>query len=233
MTTGDHACLSVRPAHQCCRDSIHISMHKHAPCRTRTSTSMVLHPTGPFAQTGPSHTMTRLHRGSHHHTQPIHAWPCQLRHIRMLSSWSHGARLILDPSLSARLAGTKVLIANRGEIACRVARAVRALNYTPVVVYTEADALSLHVLTTAEKVGTHGVLGIMTASVGIQPARLVALDRLLCKKRHWCQQAVLDCCLPQQSPQDCRPTRPAPRCAGLSRPGQASVHERGKAGGGC
>lgn len=151
----------------------------------------------------------------------------------MLSSWSYGAGLIPDPSLSARLAGTKILIANRGEIACRVARAVRALNYTPVVVYTEADALSLHVLTTAEKVGTHGVLGIMKASVGIQPARLVALDRLLCKNRHWCQQAVLDCCLPQQSPPDSRPTRPAPRCAGLSRPGQASLHKRGEAGGGC
>lgn len=45
-----------------------------------------------------------------------------------------------------------MLIANRGEITCRVARAVRALNYTPVAVYTEADALSLHVLTAEEKV---------------------------------------------------------------------------------
>ncbi len=45
-----------------------------------------------------------------------------------------------------------MLIANRGEIACRVTRAVTALSYTPVIVYTEADALSLHVLGTEEKV---------------------------------------------------------------------------------
>ncbi len=45
-----------------------------------------------------------------------------------------------------------MLIANRGEIACRVTRAVKALNYTPVIVYTEADALSLHVLGAEEKV---------------------------------------------------------------------------------
>ena len=39
-----------------------------------------------------------------------------------------------------------MLIANRGEIARRVSRSCKALGLQPVVVFTEADALSLHVL---------------------------------------------------------------------------------------
>jgi acetyl/propionyl-CoA carboxylase alpha subunit len=40
---------------------------------------------------------------------------------------------------------TKVLIANRGEIACRIIRGCRRKNFSPIAVYSVADADAQHV----------------------------------------------------------------------------------------
>src|SRR5690242_8435408 len=50
------------------------------------------------------------------------------------------------PSNMQNRAFKKILIANRGEIALRLARACREMGISPVAVYSDADRAALHVL---------------------------------------------------------------------------------------
>src|SRR5471030_1261241 len=76
---------------------------------------------------------------------------------------------------------TKVLIANRGAIACRIARTLRRMGIGSVAVYSEADAHSAHVAACDEAV-----------AIGPSPAAQSYLDaaRILAAARQTGAQAI-------------------------------------------
>ncbi|MFN2548095.1 MAG: biotin carboxylase N-terminal domain-containing protein, partial [Myxococcales bacterium] len=76
---------------------------------------------------------------------------------------------------------SKILIANRGEIACRVARAARALGVKTVAVFSDADRNALHVEACDEAV-----------HIGAPPAResYLNVEKVLGAARQTGAQAV-------------------------------------------
>ncbi|SED93335.1 geranyl-CoA carboxylase alpha subunit [Rhizobiales bacterium GAS191] len=75
----------------------------------------------------------------------------------------------------------KILIANRGEIACRVMRTARAAGYRTVAVFSEADAEALHVQEADEAV-----------LIGPAPTAqsYLAIERIIAAARRACADAV-------------------------------------------
>jgi len=70
---------------------------------------------------------------------------------------------------------SKILVANRGEIACRVMRTARNLGYRTVAVYTEPDAQSPHVAQADEALAIHSYLDIAAI---LDAARRTGADAL-------------------------------------------------------
>ena len=74
---------------------------------------------------------------------------------------------------------TKILIANRGEIACRVIKTARKMGIATVAVYSEADAPAQHVLACDE--AATNIVEHAYSGKGAKPHFVLALN--CCKSR--------------------------------------------------
>ena len=68
----------------------------------------------------------------------------------------------------------KVLIANRGAIACRILRTLRALDVAGVAVYAEADRASLHV---SEATIAHGLGDVPASATYLDVSKILDIAR--------------------------------------------------------
>ena len=80
---------------------------------------------------------------------------------------------------------SKILIANRGEIACRVIRTARNLGYRTVAVYSDADRDAPHVALAAQQPGYLGVDSVRnTEGSGITVSYWRTLDDIAAWRRN-------------------------------------------------
>ena len=105
---------------------------------------------------------------------------------------------------------TKILIANRGEIACRIMRTAKALGYRTVAVFSDADADALHVREADEAV-----------RIGPAPAREAYLNIDALARRRQARRAptrfipaTASC---RKMPSSPRPARPPGSCSSARR----------------
>jgi biotin carboxylase len=113
---------------------------------------------------------------------------------------------------------TKILIANRGEIACRVAATARRLGIRTVAVYSEADAGAKHVAVCDEAI----LIGPAAARDSyLRGDRIIAVAKATARRRS--TPATVSCPRTRNSPTParrrdwCSSARRAARCARWAR----------------